>query len=89
MKAHDEYSLRTRLFIILPLMLHLVFLYLVLVLLFFKGVFDFLGDGKELGLSGLTFFGCGVWVTIWAHFAERQYREQRLIGKIRRILVGW
>lgn len=89
MKAHDEYSLRTRLFIILPLMLHLVFLYLVLVFLSFKGVFDFMGDGKELGFIGLIFSCCGGWSAIWAHFAERQYREQKLIGKIRRILVGW
>ena len=83
MNSERKFSLRARLQILLPFILHLVFLSLVLIFLSFKGVF-----GSTVRIV-IQFIGSIVWAGFWGWRADRQYWEQKPIGKIRRILLGW
>jgi len=83
MNSRGKFSLRARLYTLLPFILHLVFLSLVLIFLSFKGVF-----GSTVRIA-IQFIGSIVWAVVWGCRAERQYWEQKPIGKIRQILLGW
>jgi len=83
MNSGRKFSLRARLQILLPFILHLVFLSLVLIFLSFKGVF-----GSTVRIV-IQFIGSTIWAGVWGWRAERQYWEQKPIGKIRQILLGW
>ena len=83
MRSGGKFSLRARLQILLPFILHLVFLSLVLIVLSFKGVF---GSTARMAIQ---FIGSIIWAVVWGCRAERQYWEQKPIGMVRRILLGW
>ena len=83
MDSRKKLSLRTRLYTLLPFIFHLVFLSFVLIFLSSKGVF-----GSTVRIV-IQFIGSIIWAVVWGCRAERQYWEQKPIGRIRRILLGW
>lgn len=83
MNSGGKFSWRARFWVLLPFILHLIFLSLVLIFLSFKGVF-----GSTVRMT-IQFIGSIIWAGVWGCRAERQYWEQKPIGKIRQILVGW